>query len=101
MNNVHKIIEGLCNNENITREEQGLVKEYLKSGNDLIEHINKYNEEWKKSGIDPRELSGDGFAKDILVSEGAEKFIEGRSLTASEWEKQLAKIEAKLEKIKS
>jgi hypothetical protein len=101
MSNIYKIIERLCNDKDITEEEQGLVKEYLKSGDDLIKHINKYNEKWKKSGIDPRELSGDGFARDILVFEGAENFIEGRSLIVSEWEEQLAQIEARLEKLKS
>ena len=82
MSDIYKIIEKLCNNENITKEEQGLVEEYLKSGRDLIGGINKQNEKWKESGINPRELSDDGFARDILAFEGPEKFIEGRSLKA-------------------
>ena len=84
----------------MTKEEQRLVEEYLKSGNDLIEHLNKHNEKWKRSGIDFCELSGDGFAIDILIFEGVEKFIKGRSLMVDEWKEQLLKIEAKLEEIK-
>ncbi len=101
MSNIYEIIKRLCKDKDITKEEQRLVKEYLESGNDLIEHLNKYNEKWKRSGIDPRELSDDGFARDILIFEGPEKFIKGRSSMVDEWKGQLLKIEAKLKETKS
>ena len=101
MYNIHEIIKRLCNNENITKKEQKLVKEYLRNGKNLIEDINKQNEEWKESGINPCELSSDGFAGDILIFEGPEKLIEGRSLMINGWKDQLSKIETKLKEIKS
>lgn len=100
MSNIYEIIERLCNDESITKEEQELVREYLESGTSFIEHLKEQNEDWDKSGIDFRELSGDGFARDIVIFEGPENFIEGRSSKINEWEEQLAKIEAKLKEIK-
>ena len=98
---IYGAIEKLCNNKSITEKELELVEEHIKDGDSLTQHLKKGNEKWKESGIDPQKLSGDGFAKDIVVFEGEEKFIKGRSETIDTWEKQLAKIKSKVEKLKS
>jgi len=98
---IYGAIEKLYNDKSITEEELKLVEEYIKDGDSLARHLKKWNEKWKKSGIDLQELSGDGFARDIVVFEGEEKFIKGRFETINTWEKELAEIKSNVEKFKN
>ena len=44
MSNIYEIIERLCDDKDVTEEEQRLVKEYLENGRSLIKHLREYNE---------------------------------------------------------
>ncbi len=92
--------EKLCNNKDITDEELKLAEEYLEALDKTIDYFENQNNFWKMFGIEYNELSGDGFAKDIVASIGEKKFIEVRSEMISKWEKELAEIKSKVEEIK-
>lgn len=98
---IYKIIERLCKGEDITEEDLKLVKEYIKLQDGFIEYLNKWGEDWKKFGIDFREISGDGWARENITELGQEKFLDLRAEIISRWRSNLNKIKSKINRIEN
>ena len=97
---IDEILGKLCNDRDITKEELNLVEKYIELGVSLIEHLNKQNEDWRESGINLREISGDGFARMDIARLGPEKWLDSRAEKISKWRKDLDKIKSKIKEIK-
>jgi len=100
LSEINDIIEKLCNDEEVEKKELKLLEEYLEDCNDFIWRLKRQQRKWEASGVDYEELSGDGWAKDNIVSVGSEKWLELRVKMINKWENDLEKIKSKLKEFK-